>query len=453
MTLRFTARLRPIALGMLALVAPAALAQQADTLFLSLGDAARLAASQQTSVELARYRVQASEARVRQRRAALYPQLSVGLAETGRTFNTATLGIDLPSEPGQPPLFDPNGQVAGPVFATDLRAQLTADVLDLAAWRRVRSAQAGVSAAEAETDAASENAAASAASAYVAAAQAQAQVDAREADRALAEDLVRIARAQLDAGVGIGLDVTRAEARLAAIEAQLVAARNRRDQTRLDLLRALDLSPDAPVAVRQIGATAPANLPAADTTSLFQQALRNRADLTAAERREAAIRAEIDAIEAERYPSLRVAAGNGLIGKSPAHPLDTYDFAVQVSVPIFEGGRTRSRIAEQRAMLNEAEARREDLREGVRFALRKAVLDLANTTEQVAAAGVQLQLAEQEVHQATRRFETGVAGNADVVTASLSLSEARNQLIAAQTQQEAAQVRLAAVRGTLTELP
>ena len=126
---------------------------------------------------------------------------------------------------------------------------------------------------------------------------------------------------------------------------------------------------------------------------------------------------------------------------------------MQVSVPIFEGGRTRSRIAEQRAMLNEAEARREDLREGVRFALRKAVLDLANTTEQVAAAGVQLQLAEQEVHQATRRFETGVAGNADVVTASLSLSEARNQLIAAQTQQEAAQVRLAAVRGTLTELP
>ena len=54
--------------------------------------------------------------------------------------------------------------------------------------------------------------------------------------------------------------------------------------------------------------------------------------------------------------------------------------------------------------------------------VRTALLDLASAREAVAATRERVQLAEQEVSQASERFRAGVAGNADVFTASISLN-------------------------------
>ena len=53
-----------------------------------------------------------------------------------------------------------------------------------------------------------------------------------------------------------------------------------------------------------------------------------------------------------------------------------------------------------------------------RVDVRGALLDLASAREQVDAARERQRLAEQEVQQARDRFRAGVAGNADVITAS-----------------------------------
>ena len=87
---------------------------------LSLGDAARLAARQSNAVQIAEQRVAEAEARVRQSRAALLPDLSANALQSGRTFNSVTFGITLPSAPGQPPLFNPAGEVLGPVDVDQL---------------------------------------------------------------------------------------------------------------------------------------------------------------------------------------------------------------------------------------------------------------------------------------------------------------------------------------------
>src|ERR1700750_2420815 len=68
---------------------------------LSLGDAARLAARQSNAVQGAQERVSEAQARVRQSRAALLPTLSADAVQSGRTFNSVTFGITLPSAPGQ----------------------------------------------------------------------------------------------------------------------------------------------------------------------------------------------------------------------------------------------------------------------------------------------------------------------------------------------------------------
>ncbi|MDF1504279.1 TolC family protein, partial [Roseisolibacter sp. H3M3-2] len=244
-----TARLLP-ALVVLALGAPALAAQTADTT-LTLGQAARLAAERSAQAQLGRLRADQAAARVTQRRAELLPNLSALASDNTRTLNTATFGLDFPTgtnpvtgEPN-PPVFDPNGQVVGPIQILDVRGRVAAPLLDLGAPGSVRAARTRADAGRVEATAQAEAAAATGAAADERVQRAEAQLQNRAADSAFAAELVTLAQQQLQAGTGVGLDVTRARAQLAAARAQLIGARNERDRTHLERLRALDLALDA----------------------------------------------------------------------------------------------------------------------------------------------------------------------------------------------------------------
>ena len=73
--------------------------------------------------------------------------------ENGRTLNTATFGIDFPTPPGQPPVFDPEGQLEGPVNILDTRAHFSQSLFDAGALGRVRSARAAAAASDFDADA------------------------------------------------------------------------------------------------------------------------------------------------------------------------------------------------------------------------------------------------------------------------------------------------------------
>jgi outer membrane protein len=84
--------------------------------------------------------------------------------------------------------------------------------------------------------------------------------------------------------------------------------------------------------------------------------------------------------------------------------------------------------------------------------VRSALLDLSSAREQVDAVRERVRLSEQEVSQARDRFAAGVSGNADVISASLSLSGARTSLVEAEAAYQAARVALARAEGTITSL-
>lgn len=419
---------------------------------ITLGDAARLAAGQAAPVTVAQLRAAQADARARQDRAALLPTAQAIAAQNGRSFNTATMGIDFPASEGNPPLFDPAGQVVGPVNTTDLRGRVAAPLLDLAALGRYRGARASAGAADVEVASAAELAAGQAAIAYVRLQRAVAQLSARSADSALAADLLGVARDQLAAGVGVRLDVTRAEAQVASTRAQLLGARNERDRAELELRRALDVPLDTPLVLADsLRAPAAAPIPAEDVA--VSQALARRPDLKAFDARLAASRQLIDATRAERLPTLSVFVDDGIIGRSVAHMLNTYTWGLQLSVPVFQGFRRAGLVDEQTARMHELEVLRHDLEQQVAADVRGALLDLSSAAEQVDAADERLRLAEQEVEQAGERFRAGISGNADVITASLSLTGARTQLNDALTSYQAARVALARAGGDVTALP
>jgi outer membrane protein TolC len=327
-----------------------------------------------------------------------------------------------------------------------------ASLFDYAAYARVRLAQVAAGAAMADAASAGELAATQAAAAYLRALRGEAQLDARVADSTLATELLGIARSQLQAGVGVGLDVTRAQSQLATVRAQLIAARNERDRSRLELRRTLNLPLDTPVELADSLSTFVREDLAVDEATATQRALRDRADLRAAQEQLRAARQSVSAIRSERLPSVSAFGDDGVIGKDLGRVLPTYTYGIQLSLPIFDGFRREGRIEEQQAVVRELDVRRRDLEQQTAIEVRGALLDLASAREGVDAARERLRLSEQEVGQARERFRAGVAGNADVVTASLSLNSARSQYIDALTSLQAARVTLARAEGAVTQL-
>jgi outer membrane protein TolC len=389
---------------------------------------------------------------VRQRKADLLPTITSYVQEAGRTFNTSTLGIEFPAAPGQKPLFDPKGQVEGPINTLDARARVQQNLIDFGALGRVRSARAAARSSSADADATAEQAATIATTAYVRAMRADADFRAREADTQLATDLLGIARAQLQAGTGVALDVTRAQAQLAATRASLIASRTARDHAHLDLLRslALPVGSDLVLADSLSGTIGVEIVP--DETILVTQALHNRPDILAEEQRVRAAQQGLSAIKAERLPTLGLVADDGVIGKNGAKMLNTYTWGVQVSLPIFDGFRREGRLQEQTSVVKEAQIRQRDLEQQAQADVRGALLDLAGAREQLDAARERLRFAEQEVSQARDRFNAGVAGNADVVNASLALTASRTLVNDAETGYQLARVALARATGSVTTL-
>lgn len=428
----------------LVVAARASAAQEGPPLRLTLGDAVRRAAGEAPLVELAGFRTDAARAQVRQQRAALLPQLSAGAGWLNRTFNRASLGFDFPTPPGAPPPPD----LIGPFDNMDARLRLSQTLFDYASLVRIGAARAQLDGAEAEAAGAAEAAAQATALAYLRAARAAALLAARRADSLLAAELVALAQAQLEAGVGTAIDVTRARTQLVATQGAIVVAGTELARARIDLARSLGLDARAPLElVDSLTDRLAVAEVSANRDSAVARALGARPDLAVELARETAARRAARAITAERLPRLELAADYGVNGPALPDAIATRQIAVQVSVPLVDGFRREARLAEQRAAVQAAALRERDLRRQVLADVDAALLDLESAAAQQRIAAERRRLAEEELAQARERFAAGVAGNIEVINAQLSLIAARDGDIAARFAAAAARVALARATG------
>src|SRR2546427_417260 len=285
---------RLIALLAWLVAAPAFLAAQTPApttrLRLSFADAVRLASGEVPVVALATLRTNEADARVRQARAALLPSLSVSGAWLNRTFNSKSLGIEFPDLPTTPPT-PAVPELVGPFNNYDARFNVTQTLFDWSSVRRVRAAGAQADGSRAERGVTVEASVLTAAIAYVRAVRSQAVVGARQADSAIAAELVGLAEAQRAAGVSPAIDVTRARAQLATAQGAPPVAQKQLDRGRIDVTRAPGLDPPTPLAF--LDSLAPslgtADVPAQRDSGLAA-ALANRPELRAELARAAAAR-------------------------------------------------------------------------------------------------------------------------------------------------------------------
>ncbi len=437
-----------VAMGVpLAAQAPAPPAPPAPSpLRLSFADAVRLASGEVPVVALATLRTTEADARVRQARAALLPSLSLGGAWVNRDFNSKSLGIPFPPQfnlPNPVPPFD----------NYDGRVTVTQTLFDWSSVARVRAAGAQADGSRAERGVTVEGAALTAALAYLRAARGQAAVAARQADSALAAELVGLAQAQKAAGVSGAIDVTRARTQLVTAEGLLIVARNQMDRARIDVTRALGLDPATPLTLTDsLAPTLGAAEVPADRNAAVTAALAGRPDLGAELARGAAARRSGTAIRAERLPRVGVEADYGVNGLTGPSALSTRQVALQVTLPILDGFRREARAAEQDAVVRESQVRESDLRWQIAAEVDAALLDLRSAQAQQAVAAEQLRLAEDELAQSRERFKAGVAGNIEVINAQTNLIRARDTEIDARFAAATARISLARAAGVARTL-
>jgi len=407
---------------------------------LSFEDAVRLAID--NNLATLRAHEQRNEARgeKQQSLAPLLPNISGVTYQADLTENLVALGF----QPGTIPGF--NSTFLGPFRNFDARLLMSQKVFDLSAIRNYQAGRVGVRVAELREALAREQVASRTGLTYLEALRAERAVVAAQANVELAQALLKLAQDQRSAGVATGVDVTRAQTRLAEQQVGLAEAQTASEQARLNLQRVVGLPLGSALLLTDQLRFVEEPLPSVETA--VAQAAHDRREIQVAEEENRVSQLDLKAARAEYLPSLEVVGDYGASGITPDRfDLPTRRVAIQLNVPIFNGGLTQGKVTAAASRQRQAELELSNIRGQVEEDVRLALTTLNTAAMQVRAADESVTLAQRELEMARDRFKAGVGDNLEVITAQTSLANARVSQVTALAQHNAARLNLAAALG------
>jgi outer membrane protein TolC len=407
---------------------------------LSYEQAVRLAIENNLATLRAQERRNEARGQQEQARAPLLPNVSGVAYQASLTMNLVALGFQPGTFPGISKTF------LGPFKNFDARLLLRQSVFDLSAIRNYQAGKAGVRVAELSEALAREEVASRTGLSYLEALRADRAVVAAQANVELAQALLQLARDQRTAGVATGVDVIRAQTRLAEQQTGLAQAQTDSEQARLNLQRLIGLPLGSAMTLTDQLRFVEDPLPSIDTA--VSQAAQDRREIQVAEEENRVSQLELQSARAEHLPSLEVVGDYGSSGITPgSFDLPTRRVAVQLNVPIFNGGLTQGRVTAAASRQRQTELSLANVRGQVEEDVRLALTTLRTAAVQVRAADESVTLAQRELEMARDRFRAGVADNLEVITAQTSLANARIAQVTALAQHNAARLNLAAALG------
>ena len=405
-----------------------------------------LAPEGNTRVQLAEEGLKQAEAQASEARAALLPDVESYMTDEALTRNLQALGINFKFPPALG--FNLPAVVGFDVF--DARATVNENIFDFASIRRFQASKVNVEATKADRQGTQNQVTDQVARAYLTGIRAEAGLETAQADVDLSNALLKLAGHQKEAGTGTGIEVTRAQVQLANDRQHLLVAQNDVDRAHLDLLKILGIRLDSPVELTdKLSYEATEAL---EEGKAIEIAHKTRAELRAQERKEDSARLSYSSVKWERLPSLSGFADYGTIGTSVNNALATHTYGVTLKVPLFDGGRRDSRRAESASLLHQEKIRTADLKDQVELDVRLALDSLHSADDQVKVAEEGRQLSENELAQARRRYEAGVANSIEVTDAQTRLDRARDNRITALYNYNLARIDLATAMGTIQSL-
>ena len=305
-------------------------------------------------------------------------------------------------------------------------------------------------ASKADRDAADDQVAGQVAQAYIAVLRAEAELEADRANVELAEAVLKQSENQKAAGSGTGIEVTRARVQLSNEKQRLVVAENGRRRTELQLLRAMNMRLDTALVLADKLSYVPVE--AERIEKARADAIELRADLRAQQERERNASLSASATKLERLPSVSAFGDYGSSGTALNNSLPTRVIGVSMRVPIFDGGKREARRAESASGFRQEQIRTRDLREQIQLDVQLALDSLRSAEDQVKVAEEGLTLSENELAQARRRYDAGVANSLEVTDAQTRLARARDNRISALFSYNQARIDLGQATGAIRRM-
>jgi outer membrane protein TolC len=259
-------------------------------------------------------------------------------------------------------------------------------------------------------------------------------VTATEALRVVQESVARVGahlrdvRNQLAAGLVPPSDVFTVEAQESRQRMLAVQAQARRDVAEAELGRLAGVAAGTAVAAAAALVAPPA--PTASLEALVDVARQQRPERAALVKRASAAGERGRAAAAAARPTVGVGGGLDYANPNPRiFPREqawrtSWDASVNVSWPLFDGGRARSEVAEAAALARATEARLADFDDVLAVEIRQRLREIDASRAAIDAASDAVRSAAEARRVLGERFAAGVATSTDVLDAQVALLQA-----------------------------
>ncbi len=242
-----------------------------------------------------------------------------------------------------------------------------------------------------------------------------------------AQENVRITQERLKQGIVSRFDVLTAETALSTAQQLLISAQDNSELAQANLAYLLGTNPDQPLSLQT-----PALPPLTQTVNLRQStqtALARRPEIRQATTNIEEARRLVRLAGSPLLPTVSlVASGEQTTTASVTAPKSYGSLSAQVSVPLDDGGATRSRERSARIDVQTQALTLEELKLNVSLEVRQATLNIRNAQAQVGAAQTGVAQAQESVRLAYLRYQGGLGTFLDVLNALAQLAATRNNL-------------------------
>ena len=423
--------------------------EQPGVLPLTLDDAIATALKNNTQLALSTQNEQSVRGNVLTVENSLLPNLGFKAYSQAQEINLAAQGFK-PATLSQiniPGLNTANIQTIVKINTTDAELTLSQPLFDVPAYFLYRAAKKAEESANWATLSARDGIVLQTAQLYLRVLADQAQV--RNAAALVIEDqrTFENARASRDAGVGINLDVLRAQVQLQNEQQEFIRDTNAVAKDKIQLNRTM--GQPAGQQLELVDTVPFAELEGISLGDAMRIAEEKRKDLRGLEAQLVVAEKTRKAVDYERLPTLGVGGFYGVLGETTGLYHGVFAAEGRLSIPVFEEGTLRGQreIANAQiiALRHAIDAKRGDIEGDIRGSL----LDVQSSAELVKVARSNVELARQALSDSTSRFNAGIDDDLPLVRAQAALVGAETQVVQSEFQFNAAKLQLARNTGVV----
>jgi outer membrane protein len=241
---------------------------------------------------------------------------------------------------------------------------------------------------------------------------------------------VALARARLDAGVGLPSDVVRAETAVSEAALALNLSRNAAALSRVALNNLMGIDPRTPVQPAESGELV---APELNVDALVEVAVRRRPEMVQADANARAAEHGESAARSTNAPSVSASVGLNTRGNNFPPGNSNLSIGATIQWDVFDAGFTAGRVQEARANVAAARAAQTGARQDIIADVSEAWLNLVSARQRVDTARAQVSNAEESVRLAEGRYRGGLGTFLEVTDAQAALLAAQTGEVNAQT--------------------